>query len=159
MSHFFFLLLFTFKIFSHQEKVSPYTKDASLAETLYAFEFEKMNTFGQFHSTDLKGSPALWVLFQPDCKSCEKQFKELTCLPSKVPVIAVGFWGSKERLAATARRFKTKSETVITGAEFSRLVALKQTPTILITDKNGIVKKKFLSLIPCKTIKQVLNSL
>lgn len=120
---------------------------------------EELLSFRSYNTTLLKGHASVWVLYQPDCKSCEKQLKSLACLPPGTAKLAVGFWGSKEKLLKIIRKTNFKDTALMGSPTLEKLINLKQTPTILIVDKNGLIKKKILALSSCSDIKETVENL
>ncbi len=124
----------------------------------YDYTLERLDSFSKQDLSGLKGKVSLWVLFQPECKSCESQFNDLSCLKDK-ETVAVGFWGSRENLNQVIRFSKFKGKTLMANKSFEKVAELKQTPTILILNKDGYLKKSFFEKTPCSTLKKMMETL
>lgn len=126
---------------------------------LYNLKFEKINEFGSFSSLALKGTSSIWILFQPDCANCEAQFKDLSCLPESLSLVALGINGSRDRLSSSLKFTKFKGHKLIATETFAQQIGVPGTPTILIVDKSGHMQKKLIGLKSCIVLKKILNEL
>lgn len=124
----------------------------------YNHTLERLDSFAKLDLSELKGKNSLWVLFQPECKSCESQFNDLSCLKD-TETVAVGFWGSRENLNQVIRFSKFNGKRLIASKSLEKMTNLKQTPTILLINKDGFLKKTFLARTPCNTLKNKMESL
>lgn len=125
----------------------------------YSLSLDRLDLFSQWNLKSLKGKKSLWVLFQPDCQSCEAQFNDLFCIDSTVEKIAVGFWGTRENLNKVIRSSKFKGQKLIASAELEKRAPLKLTPTILIVDTNGSLKETVYAKTDCIKLKEKLRNI
>jgi thioredoxin-related protein len=127
-------------------------------QSYYTYRLDKLDSFGKLDLTELKGKKSIWILFQPECTSCEYQFNDLSCL-NNTEQIAVGFWGSREKLKKVLRSSNFKGQKLMASKSLEKAVGLKLTPTILLVDQSGLLKKTILSKTPCDKLKVALENI
>ncbi|MBY0313935.1 MAG: hypothetical protein K2Q26_00315 [Bdellovibrionales bacterium] len=99
----------------------------------------------------------MWIFFQAHCESCKRQFQSLSCLPITAPVVAVGYWGTKETLQKELRRYGHRGAAVMGDKNLAERNDFKQTPTLLIINKNGLIKNKYTAVVDCSVLKKELS--
>lgn len=158
----FLIFLFAHRtVFAHEKKHN-FDMPAGGLPSISLYEdylLDQTSSFAKYNAKLLKGSPSVWVLFQPECKSCESQFRDLSCLPKEIKPLAVGFWGSREKLSKTIRAARFKGTVLIATPQFEKLIDLKLTPTTLLVDAEGKIRKTFLALTECQSIKNNFSKL
>ena len=127
-------------------------------QSYYNYTLDRLDSFGKSDLSVLKGNKSIWILFQPECTSCESQFNDLACL-NNTEQIAVGFWGSQETLKKVLRSSKFKGQKLMASKSLEKAVGLKLTPTILLMNQAGHLKKTILAKTSCELLKQALENL
>ncbi|MFN8845458.1 MAG: hypothetical protein ACK5V3_01530 [Bdellovibrionales bacterium] len=128
-------------------------KELSAENDLYSIRLEKIKNFSSFNTQNLRGQPSLWVSFQPSCSSCKVLLNSLNCLPDNVHLLALGVGGLKKDLAHSLRPLNFQGEGVMASVDLLRKIPMFETPTILIVNTNGILKKRIVGVTDCEILK------
>jgi thioredoxin-related protein len=150
-----FIFLITLFVSAHEVQKPVVTAQS---KSLYSYSLERLDSFSKFNLSSINGKKSVWILFQPECKSCESQFNDLTCLDIATQKVALGFWGHREKLLKTIRFTKFDGLRLISSKEIESALSLKLTPTLLIVDSKGFIKETIYALTPCNHIKKKLES-
>ena len=129
---------------------------ASAAADAYAWRLESLRDFSTVDTRAFTGRPSLWVAFQVDCPSCDAQLRDLACLPPDVRRIAVGTRGRREALARVPRG-SFAGPALLATPDFARAYALDATPTLLVVDAAGVVRRRLVGRTPCATLQTYFN--
>lgn len=119
---------------------------------LYSLELEKLGSFASLNTQNLQGKSSLWVFFQTNCTSCEKQLKSLKCLDTSTPQLALGENGSKDALFKVIQKTQFQGEAVVLKESLKKDLALRQTPTVLIVNSQGKVVFRKEHAVPCENL-------
>lgn len=155
-NYIFLIAVFAGPVFSLAQEQKPSVKfsEFNLYDGLKLPELERFTTF---NTRDLKGVFSVWVLFQPECSSCSAQLKNLICLPADTSTLAVGFWGTREKLKDELQFLKFKGKKLMASSEFEKRIQLRQTPTVLVVDQQGGIKYQFYALTPCEDLRKLIQ--
>lgn len=80
----------------------------------------ELQRFTSFDTQSLAGASSVWVLFQPECSSCSAQISSLQCLSEDTRTLAVGFWGTRERLSDELKFLKFKGKKLMASPDFEK---------------------------------------
>jgi hypothetical protein len=149
-------MIFLFFIFITLTGGQPSFGESQDADKLYNIELEKMDSFAEFSTRSLVGSKSVWILFEPECNACQRQFSDLSCLKDSAIIVRVGFKGTKNQLRKMVLKKNIKTIDLQSNGSFENRVRLKQTPTLLFADESGIIRKRKESYTPCFELKKIL---
>lgn len=139
--------------------VSLATQASSPKEELYyQMKIPSLHYFKKESTQQLSGKPSLWVLFQDNCPSCEKQLSDLNCLNKDLQKVAVGFWGPKTRLQRVIRKTQFEGLSLKADRSSAAFLGLKQTPTLLLIDDEGHLVQKMEQRLPCEKLHSFIKT-